>query len=173
MANIPVTNAQGTKVYFVETGTDVSTSAAIEAALATAKTVGCLQSDIDTTITRAVQEYKCLSSDDTTKSFGSISLPNFPINLLFDADNADGQKEIRDMFNDITKRIMIIELTDGDAPYSTIASTEAYPSTITFEVGVSGMGEAMAMDTAVMQNATVEMTSKPDKIYYSATNVKA
>lgn len=170
---IPVTNAQGTKVYFVATGTDVSTSAAIETALSSAKQVGCLQSDIDTTITRAVQEYKCLSSDESTKSFGSISLPNFPVNLLFDADNAGGQKEIRDMFNNIERRIMIIELTDGDAPYATIEAGEAYPTTITFEVGVSGMGEAMAMDTAVMQNATIEMTSAPDKIYYDAANTKS
>ena len=170
---IPVTESQGTKVYFVETGVDVSTSANIETALTNAKVVGCLQSDIDTTITRAVQEYKCLSSDESTKSLGPISLPNFPMNLLFDADNTGGQAEIRDMFKNRTRRTIIIELTDGDASYSTIATGEAYPTTITFEIAVSGMGEVMAMDTAVMQNSTIEMSSYPDRLYYDVSNVKA
>ena len=169
---IPTTNSQNSKVYFVASGTDVSTSAKIETALATAKAVSCLQSGIDTTVSRSVQEYKCLSSDETTKALGSISLPNFAVDLLFDADNADGQKEIRDMFTGLTRRIMIIELTDGDAPYASIALGQAYPSTITFEVMVSGLGESIEMDAAVMQKATLEMTSVPNKIYYSATNVK-
>jgi hypothetical protein len=170
---IPKTNVQGTKVYFVAQGTDVSTSAKIETALASAKAVGCVQSDIDTTISRNVNEYTCLSSDESTKSYGSISLPNFPMELIFDADNADGQAEIRAMFNDITSRTIIIELTDGEKPYATIASGEAYPTTITFDVGCSGMGEMLAKDSLVMQNATIEMESVPHKIYYAAGNVKA
>ena len=169
---IPKTNVQGTKVYFVAKGTDVSTSAAIETALASAKSVGCVQSDIDTTVTRNVNEYTCLSSDESTKSYGSVSLPNFTLELIFDAANTQGQAEIRDMFNDITSRTMIIELTDGDAPYSTITSGQAYPTTITFDVGCSGMGEMFAKDSLVMQNATIEMESMPDKIYYAAGNTK-
>lgn len=170
---IPITESQNTKVYFVGQDVDLSTSAAIETALSSAKTVGCLQSNIDTTVSRAVQEYKCLSSDESAKSLGSISLPNFPMELLFDADNIDGQAELRDMFDNNNRRQIVIELTDGDAPYSTIASTEAYPSTITFEVAVSGLGESITMDSAVMQMATIEVCSKPSKIYYNATNIKA
>lgn len=170
---IPITESQNTKAYLVPANTDVSTSAAIETALGTAKAVSCLQSALDTTITKNVQEYKCLSSDESAKSIGSISLPNFSMELLFDADNASGQAELRTMFANNERRTMIIELTDGDAPYATIAVGEAYPTTITFEAAVSGLGESIQLDNAVMQMATVEVCSKPNKIYYSATNTKA
>lgn len=170
---IPITESQNSKVYFVGVDTVLTTSADIETALGSAKAVGCLQSAIDTTISRAVNEYKCLSSDESAKSLGSISLPNFSMELLFDADNTEGQKELRDMFTDNTRRQIVIELTDGEAPYATIASGEAYPSTITFEVAVSGLGESITMDSAVMQMATVEVCSIPAKIYFDASNTKA
>jgi hypothetical protein len=167
-----VTNSQLTKVYLAPIGTDVSTSAAIETAIGTAKPIICLQSDIDTTVSKAVTEYKCLSSNTSKKAYGTVSLPNFPMDLLFDADDTDGQADLRTMWDNTESRILIIELTDGDAPFATIASGEAYPTTITMEVGVPSLGETMAIDAAVMQKAIIEMESMTNKIYYDATNTK-
>ena len=152
---IPVTESQGTKAHLVATSVATSTAAEIKTAITGGDQIGCLQNLGDITTSRNVQEYKCLSSDETAKSLGSISLPNVAMDLLFDADDATGQAELRTMYSTNTRRKMILELNDQITP------TTGNPTYIVFEAGLSSDGVAIALDAAVMYKTTVEICSKP------------
>ncbi len=147
-----VTNTQGTKVYIAPAGTDVADATKIATAIASASQIGCIQSlgSIDTS--REVQEFACMSSDEIAKSLGSIKAGNLDISLLFDATDAAGQKELRDMYTANERRVFIIELVDAGT---------ANPTYICFEGAVSAMATPIDKDSAVLQNFTVEMTSIP------------
>lgn len=156
MAAIPVTDVQGTKVYLVAVGTDVSDATKIATAKAAGKQIGCLQSIGDISMTRAVQEYTCISSDNSTKSAGSVSLGNQEISTLFNAADTAGQQDMIKAWDEKTRRILIIELNDQITP------TTGNPTYITYEVFPSGVTIPMAKDSAVMYNATMEICSLPD-----------
>ena len=152
---IDITNSQGTKVYLIADGTDVSTAQKVATALATAKQVGCVQDIGELTSTRNVQEYSCLSSDETAKSLGSLKLGNLKIGMLFDSKDTAGQSEFRTMFNTNTKRICILALNDQ------VTASTGNPTYFTFEAGVSSIGTSVTKDNAVICNATVEIASVP------------
>ena len=172
---IPITNSQGTRAYLVATGTTLTTIEDVETAVATAKTIDCIQDIGDVSSSRSVQSYSCLSSDEITKSLGSLTLPSVDMSLIFDADNATGQKEIRDMFAGNSRRILVLELSDGaralDATknLTNLVATDVYPTVIYFEVAVSSFGNTVSKDNAVMQKATFEICSKPIYIYQDTT----
>lgn len=156
MANLKVTDVQGTKVYLAALGVDVADATKIKTAIATAKQIGCLQSIGDISMTRAVQEYSCISSDSTSKSAGSVSLGNQEISTLFNAADTAGQQDMIKAWDEKTRRILIIELNDQITP------TTGNPTYITYEVFPSGVTIPMAKDSAVMYNATMAMCSLPD-----------
>jgi hypothetical protein len=150
---INITNSQGTKVYLAPAGTAVTTAAEIQTAFATAKLIGCIQDIGALTSSRSVQEYSCLSSDEITKSFGSLTLGNFTVGMLYDSADAAGQSELKAMFDTNSTRVAIIGLSDG-----TFSATTS-PTCFTFDCGVSSVEVAISKDSAVMLNATVEMAS--------------
>lgn len=152
---IPVTNTQGTKTYLVPLGTAVSTPAEIATAISTAKTINCMQTIGDIGSSRSVQEYTCIDSDETAKSLGSVTLPSFDTELLFNAADADGQAELELMYSTNSKRIMILELNDN-------AGTS--PTYITFESAVSSELMGIEKDAAVMYKTTIEICSTPNKL---------
>lgn len=152
---IPITESQNTKAYLVATSVATNTAAAIKTAITGGKQIGCLQNLGDITTSRNVQEYKCLSSDESAKSLGSISLPNISLELLFDADDATGQSELRTMYLNNERRKMIIALNDQITP------TTGNPTYIVFEAGLSSDGVAIALDQAVLYKTTVEICSTP------------
>jgi hypothetical protein len=153
-----ITDSQGTKVYLVPTSTVLTDAASVATAITTGKQIGCLQDLGEITSSRNVQEYSCLSSDDIQKSLGSISLPNLSISLLFDSTDTAGQKELRDMFKDNERRIMIVALNDEVTPLT------GNPTYIYFEAGLSSAGVAIQKDNAVMYNVTIEICSNPKQI---------
>ena len=153
-----ITDSQGTKVYLVPTSTVLSGAASVATAITTGKQIGCLQDLGEITSSRNVQEYSCLSSDEIQKSLGSISLPNLSISLLFDSTDTAGQKELRDMFKDNERRIMIVVLNDEVTPLT------GNPTYIYFEAGLSSAGVAIQKDNAVMYNVTIEICSNPKQI---------
>lgn len=155
---ISVTDVQGTKVYLVATGTAVATAANCVTAIAAGKQIGCLQSIGDISMTRAVQEYTCISSDESTKSVGSTSLGNQEISTLFNAADTAGQQDMIAAWDDKTRRILIIQLNDQITP------TTGNPTYITYEVFPSGVTIPMAKDSAVMYNAVLEISSVPAMI---------
>lgn len=153
---LKVTDVQGTKVYLVATTADVSTASAIATSKAAGKQIGCLQSIGDISMTRAVQEYSCISSDATSKSAGSVTLGNQEISTLFNAADTAGQQDLIKAWDEKTRRILIIEFNDQITP------TTGNPTYITYEVFPSGVTIPMAKDSAVLYNATLEMCSLPE-----------
>ena len=149
---ISIVNSQGTKAYLVAEGTALASVANVETAIASAETILCIQSFGDVSSSRSVQEYKCLSSDETVKSLGSLSLGNIALELLFNAGDTAGQAELRSMYADNSKREMIIELNDEGA---------ANPSYLVFTVGIASEAISIAKDAAVLYKNTVEICSLP------------
>lgn len=148
---ISITNAQGSKLYICATAAaDVSSVVNIGTAITAGDQVGCLQDIGSIATTRSVQEYTCLSSDETTKSTGSLSAGNFTVGMLFDAVDTTGQAELRAMYSANETRTMIIALSDDGA---------TSPTYITFEGFVSGQDISVQKDSAVMINSTVEIAS--------------
>lgn len=158
---LQVTESQNTKVYLIPAGTALTDAASIETAIATGKQIGCLQDLGSIAVSRNVQEYSCLSSDETAKSLGAISLPNITMQLLFDADDVTGQSELRSMWNDNSRRIMVVELPDQITPLT------GNPTYIYFEAGLSSHGVTISKDNAVMVDVTVEICSNPKYVYAS------
>lgn len=155
-----ITNSQLTKMYICDDGTDVSTVANIGTAIAAGAVTTGIQTLGEVGSTRNITEYSALDIDETTKSFGSITLGNIPLSLLLDAKDTTGQSELRTMFSTNTKRIFIIKLTDDG-----IVS----PSYLTFQGGLSGEMYPIEKDAAVLYNVTLELTSKP--VFTAATDV--
>jgi len=151
---LSVTDVQGTKIFLVATGTDVSDAAAIAAAIAGGKQIGCLQALGDISETRAVTEYTCLSSDESTKSSGSISLGNMEISTLFNAADTAGQEDMIAMWDGNERRIFIVEMNDQITP------STGNPTYLTFEIFSSGRVIPFAKDAAVLYNATMEQSSR-------------
>ena len=159
MATLSVVESQGTQAYLVATGTAVTTAAEIKTALAAAKQINCLLDLGDISLgSRSVQEYTCMSSDNAFKSLGSVSLANVTPQLLYKPDDVAGQADIRDMWTNNTRRIMILVLNDQITP------TTGNPTSITFEAAISQPTIGIAKDNAVMYSPVIEICTKPDLI---------
>lgn len=150
---LSVTNAQGTKVYVAAAaGTAVADATEIGTAIAAGDQIGCIQDLGSIGTTRSVQEYSCLSADETAKSTGSISLGNFTVGMLFNAADTAGQATLRSIYAANATRTFIIELNDNGG---------TNPTYITFEAFVSGQELSAQKDNAVMLTSTVEIASVP------------
>lgn len=156
---LTVVESQGTQAYLVAVGTDVSDAAKVKTAIATAKQINCLLDLGDISQgTRSVQEYTCMSSDNAFKSLGSVSLANVTPQLLYKPDDVAGQADIRDMWKNNTRRIMIIVLNDQITP------TTGNPTSITFEAAISQPTIGISKDNAVQFSPVIEICTKPDLI---------
>lgn len=156
---LTVVESQGTQAYLVAAGTDVSDAAKVKTAIATAKQINCLLDLGDISLgSRSVQEYTCMSSDNAFKSLGSVSLANVTPQLLYKPDDVAGQADIRDMWTNNTRRIMILVLNDQITP------TTGNPTSITFEAAISQPTIGIAKDNAVMYSPVIEICTKPDLI---------
>lgn len=164
MAVLSVVESQGTKAYLLATNADLGYDEAtkqndvakIKTAIANGKQINCLMDLGDISLgSRSVQEYTCMSSDNAFKSLGSVSLANVAPQLLFKPDDVAGQADLRDMWDNNTRRILVIELNDQ------ITDTTGNPTYITFEAAISSPSMAIAKDNAVMYNPTIEICTKP------------
>jgi len=153
-----LTDSQLTKVYLVALGTTVATAANCVTAIAGGKELLCFQTFGEIGSTRSVQTYKCIDQAATKKSLGSFDVGNIPVEFLFDAADAAGQKELRDIYTVGTRKICIVKLNDQITP------TTGNPTYKTFEVGISGEGTTIALDTAVVAKYTMEICSLPTTI---------
>ncbi len=152
---IPVINSQGTQVYILEVPltawTDCSEAVT---AIKDGELVGCPQSLGEITETRDMQEYKCLSSDESAKSLGAISRGSLEIGLLFDPDDITGQAALKAAFQSNLPVIIGIELPNIVTP------TTGNGTVFWFEALVSSTSIAIAQDEAVLYNVTVEIASE-------------
>lgn len=154
-----LTDTQGTKIYIAAEGTAVSTAGEVTTAIAGADLVACIQSIGEIASTKNVQTYSCISSDEISKSIGSLQLGNIPISLLFDYADAAGQAALRAMYQANSRKVFIIELNDNAGATAT---------TITFNGALSGQSVPIEKDAAVLYNVTVEFTSDYDMILATA-----
>lgn len=150
---LEVTDVQGTKLYLVATNVATSTPAEIATAISGGKQIGCLQSVGETTMSRSVQEYTCISSDESTKSSGSISLGNKVISTLFNSQDTAGQQDLIDMWNNNTRRKLITKLNDNAG---------ISPTYIIHEGFISNVSISTEKDGAVLYDATLEISSLPE-----------
>ena len=151
-----VTEAQGTNIHFVAVGTDLADAAKIKTAIAGGETVLCLNEFGDISLgSKSVTEYQCMSSDDAFKSLGSVSLANVTPELLYNAADTAGQADLRAMWDNNTRRIMIIELNDQITP------TTGNPTYIHFEAAVSSPTMGISKGAAVLYKPTLEICTKP------------
>lgn len=152
---ISVTNSQGTEVYVCAGNVAIASYSDFDdgsggGAKASAKAIGCVQDLGSINQTTNVQEYECLSSDDSTKILGTTKRGNFQVSMLFDALDTEGQAELRAMFTSKTGNTIVIQLNDK-------ATTN--PTIIVFDGLVSGQDITAQKDNAVMINSTVEIAS--------------
>lgn len=149
-----LTNSSLTQACLVPTTTTLTAVSDIETAIATAKKLTCFQSFGDLVETRAAQTYKCIDSNNSQKSIGSIDLGNVAVEFLFDATDATGQAELRDMFANNTRQMMIVQLNDEPA-----TGVSPHPTYIVFEAGMASSGITIALDAAVVFKTTIEICS--------------
>ena len=150
-----ITDVQGTRVFLAPQGTDVTTIAKIETALASAKQVNCLQTIGDVAATRTTTDYSCISSDGVVTALGSITYADQQLDVLFDADDITGKKDLIDAFENKERRQIIIVLSDK--PNSNVGSSPTY---ITYEVAISAQSYTLAKDSAVMVTSTLKPSAK-------------
>ena len=140
-----VINSQGTTLYVSDIPTTPwATCGEAIAALKTSPKVRCPQSLGDIAETRATSEYKCLSSNESTKALGAISRSNFELQVLLDPEDMTGQRLLREHFKNNTEFVLGIEFGK---------------MMIYYTATVSGVSTGIAMDSAITTNFTIEISS--------------
>lgn len=164
--SIPITESQGSKLYLVAKGTDLTTVTKIETAIATAKNVANISTIGDLASSRNVTEYKVIDKTESAKSIGSLSLGNLPIELIYDAADTAGQADLKLMYTGNTRREAIVMLADEPT-----TGVTPHPTYFTFETGLSSEAVGIAIDTAVLYKITMEICSKPIEYPAAGTTV--
>ena len=152
---VKLTESQNTKCYLVATTVATSTAAAIKTAITGGKEIKFLPDLGDIGTSKNVTSYNFINTDEVAKSIGSLTLPNFACDLMYDAADVKGQKDLRDMYAANSRRKMIVALNDQITP------TTGNPTYIVFEVAVSSLNIGVAKDNAVMSKTTIELCSVP------------
>lgn len=143
-------DSTGSEFYLVAADTILTSKADCTTAIGTGKKIAKVTGLGDIGGTRAVQEIKYLSNDDSEKSIGSVSYGNLTVETPFDVADAAGQKDLRDMFDDKSARILIIKNTDSNFTY--------------LPIKCSGALKTYAIDTMVLFKATIEQNGKATEV---------
>ena len=146
-------NAQGTVMYILDEttmGTITGTPATDIPIIQGGDEVGCPQSIGALEETRGVTEYKCISSNDSVKSLGSISRGNTVIGLLFNPDDITGQDALQTAFELNTPVGVGIEFPNSAGVSGTI---------LYFEGAISAVSTGIEQDSAVTYDVTIEIAS--------------
>ena len=152
---VKLTESQNTKCYLVATTVATSTAAAIKTAITGGKEIKFLPDLGDIGTSKNVTSYNFINTDEVAKSIGSLTLPNFACDLIYDATDTAGQADIKAMYADNSRRNMIVALNDQITP------TTGNPTYIVFEVAVSSLNIGVAKDNAIMSKTTIELCSVP------------
>lgn len=159
MANISVTDVQGTRFYLVDTAVSITTPTNAATAIAGGEELVCVQSIGDIGWTAAVNEYSCIDSNATSKSRGSVSLGNQELSLLFNALDTGGQAMLRTMALSGERKQLVVVLNDNAG---------VSPTYFFYTVFLSGQTIPIAKDAAVLFNTTMEIASFPEYILATA-----
>lgn len=115
---------------------------------------GCIQAIGNIEEARSVQEYSCMTSNETVKALGSITRGALSLGLLLDpAATTDGQKALRDAFAANTEVTIVIELNNQITP------TTGNGTKYSFTAKVSKVSIGLPKDGAVMLDMDLEISS--------------
>ena len=155
---INIINSQGTVVWIADIpATEWTDCTTALAGIKAGKQVGCPQSIGALEETRAVNEYKCMTTDESLKALGSISRGNIELGLLFDPSDTAGQEALKAAWAANDEIIVGIELSDAD---TSAGETGASGTMFWFKGGVSGVSTGIVADEAVTYTVTVEIASE-------------
>ena len=146
-------NVQGTKTFIL----DVPVTAFADCTEAiTAIRLGdealCPQSLGDLARSRAVTEYSCISSNDSTKATGKMTYGDFTIELLFDPLDAAGQLALFTAMEENNPIIIAMESDNADV---STGPTDASGDIVWTEALVSGDTLAYPVDGLVGYSVTL------------------
>ncbi len=143
-------DSTGSEFYLVATTATLTTKADCTTAIGTGKKIAKVTGLGDIGGTRAVQEIKYLSNDDSEKSIGSVSYGNLTVETPFTTADTAGQDELKTMFNDKSARILVIKNTDGNFTH--------------LPVKCSGAIKTYAIDAMILFKATIEQNGKATEV---------
>lgn len=149
---VKITESQGTKCHLVAITATTSTATEIASAISGGKEIKFIPDLGDIGTSKNVTSYNFINTDEVAKSIGSLTLPNFACDLIYDATDTAGQADIKLMYSNNSRRKMIIALNDNGG---------ANPTYITFEVAVSALNLGITKDNAIMAKSTIEICSVP------------
>ena len=152
---VKITESQGTKCYLVSNTATTGTAAAVKTAITGGKEILFMPELSDFGSSKNVTSYSFINTDEIAKSLGSLTLGNFACDLMYDAADIKGQKDLRDMYAANSRRKMIVALNDQITP------TTGNPTYIVFEVAISALNTSITRDNAVMAKSTIELCSVP------------
>lgn len=155
-----IINSQGTRIFVLDKPTSDPLFADCDAAataILAGKQVLCPQSLGNLEQTRSVQEYKCLSSNDSKKITGAISRGSLDIGMLFDPADTAGQQHLIDAFEKNEPFIVGIEYPDVDVSLGT--NGNPHGTIRWFEAVLSREAEIVEMDAAILYEVTAEVSS--------------
>lgn len=147
-----LTESQNTKCYLVATTVATSTAVEVGTAITGGKEIKFLPDLGDIGTSKNVTSYNFINTNEVAKSIGSLTLPNFACDLIYDATDTAGQADIKAMYADNSRRKMIVALNDNGG---------VNPTYITFEVAISALNTSITRDNAVMAKSTIELCSVP------------
>ena len=142
---ISVLNSKGSEIYIIPR-TNFSNCTSATSTILAGVMVNCPQSLGELTETRDMQEYKCMSDNNTYKSLGSISRGSFDIDMILDVAGVSGQQVIRQAFRDNTPLTIGIKLPDDTLYY--------------FDASISGVSSGFEVDEAIGYTTTIEISSE-------------
>ena len=152
---VKITESQGTKCHLVATTVATDTAATVKTAITGGKEILFMPELSDFGSSKNVTSYSFINTDEIAKSLGSLTLGNFACDLMYDAADIKGQKDLRDMYAANSRRKMIVALNDQITP------TTGNPTYIVFEVAISALNTSITRDNAVMAKSTIELCSVP------------
>ena len=152
---VKITESQGTKCHLVATTVATDTAATVKTAITGGKEILFMPELSDFGSSKNVTSYSFINTDEVAKSIGSLTLPNFACDLIYDATDTAGQADIKAMYADNSRRNMIVALNDQITP------TTGNPTYMTFEVAISALNTSITRDNAVMAKSTIELCSVP------------
>lgn len=156
MYDIPNFDGLDTKFHLVPDGTTVTTVSDIETAISSGKKIENIVTFGDFNLgTYAVNTLSTFEGG-MVKSLGSKTVGNVAAQIVFDAQNATGQAEIKLMHTDKSRRILVVELNDKPAD-----GASPHPSYLVVQVAVSDLAIPIATDSSYVYNATIEMMQIP------------
>lgn len=147
-------NSQGVMVYIVSPSLGETTPT--PALILAGDAVVCPQSIGSLEQTRPVTEYRCLSTEDSAKSVGSIGRGSIELGLLFDPTDTAGQDALATAFANNDEITVGIELSDRD---TTVGPTGVSGTIFAFNAFVSAISVGIEQDAAVTYTVTVEIAS--------------